>query len=54
MIVLDQEMNEHSFDLVDKFIEIHFNKAEKMAKVCFVQVAREPGFSRIVGIKIGV
>ena len=53
MIVFDPDGNMKYFDDVDKFIEIEFNKAEEKGLVCFVQVAEEPGFSKIVGIKIG-
>jgi hypothetical protein len=54
MIAFDQDLNMHAFNFVDKFIEIEFNKADKSGLECFIQRAEEPGFSRIIGIKIGV
>ena len=53
MIVFDLELNIRSFEEVDKFIEIEFNKVDEIGLLCFVQVAEEPGFSRIVGMKYG-
>ena len=53
MSMVDRDGNIESFNEVDKFIEIEFNKANDSDRVCFVQVASEPGFSIIVGIKIG-
>jgi hypothetical protein len=43
----------HTIDSVDKFIEIEFNRGDKNGLECFIQVAEEPEFCRIVGIKIG-
>jgi hypothetical protein len=50
--VVDKDGKIITIQKVDKFIEIELNKANKSGRVCFVQVAREPGFSKIVGIKI--
>ena len=52
MIFIDRDGNLNSFNKVDKFIEIEFNKADESGKVFFIQVARGPGFKKIVGIKI--
>ena len=52
MVMFDRELNMHTIDNVDKFIEIEFNRADKNGLECFVQVAEEPGFKMIVGIKI--
>ena len=49
--MVDRDGNIKRFK-VDKFMQIEFNKAEEKGIVSFVQVAEEPGFSRIVGIKI--
>jgi hypothetical protein len=54
MSLVDSEGNIKSIAQVDKFIEIEFNKADEKGQVCFIQVASEPGFLIIVGIKIGV
>ena len=54
MCVIDRDGNMQTLNDVDKFIEIEFNKADEKGQVSFVQVASEPGFSRIVGIKIDV
>jgi hypothetical protein len=54
MSLVDGEGNLKSIDQVDKFIEIEYNKANESGKVCFVQVASESGFNKIVGIKIEV
>ena len=53
MVMFDRELNKHTIDSVDKFIEIEFSRADKNGLECFVQVAEEPGFKMIVGIKIG-
>ena len=50
--MFDLELNMHTINSVDKFIEIEFNRADKNGLECFVQVAEEPGFKMIVGIKI--
>jgi hypothetical protein len=52
MIMFDRDLNKHTIDSVEKFIEIEFNRADKNGLECFVQVAEEPGFKMIVGIKI--
>ena len=52
MIFIDRDGNINSFKNVDKFIEIEFNQADESGKVFFIQVARDPGFDEIVGIKI--
>jgi hypothetical protein len=54
MVMFDRELNMHTIDSVDKFIEIEFNRADKNGLQCFVQLAEDPGFKMIVGIKIGV
>ena len=54
MNFIDQDGSKKSFNKVDKFIEIEFKKADENGQMCYVQVAEEPGFRRIVGIKIGV
>lgn len=54
MSVVDRDGNMQSLNDVDRFIEIEFNKANEKGQVCFVQVACEPGFLRIVGVKIDV
>ena len=50
----NEEVNEDGSDFdtnkVDKFIEIEFNKANERGRLCFIQMAREPGFNKIVGI----
>ena len=53
MVMFDRELNKHTIDSVDKFIEIEFSRADKNGLECFIQVAEEPGFKMIVGIKIG-
>ena len=55
MVMFDRELNMHTIDSVDKFIEIEFNRADKSGLECFIQVAEEeePEFYMIVGIKIG-
>jgi hypothetical protein len=53
MTVVDREGNIDNFINIDKFIEIEINQANESGRVCFVQVASDPGnFSIIVGIKI--
>ena len=42
--MFDLELNMHTIDKVDKFIEIEFNRADKSGLACFVQLAEEPGF----------
>jgi hypothetical protein len=53
MIAFYKDLNMHTINSVDKFIEIEFNQADKTSMQCFVQVAEEPGFKMLVGIKIG-
>ena len=52
MSEVDRVSNIQRFDEVDNFINTEFKKADEKGQVCFFQVAEEPGFSRIVGIKI--
>jgi hypothetical protein len=52
--MFDKELNQHTIDSVDEFIEIEFNRADKNGLECFVQIADDPDYYIIVGIKIGV
>jgi hypothetical protein len=54
MNFIDRDGSKKSFNKVDKFIEIEFNKANERGRFCFIQMAREPGFNKIVGIKIEI
>jgi uncharacterized protein YrzB (UPF0473 family) len=52
MNLIDQDGSKKSFNKVDKFIEIEFKKANESGRVFYIQMAREPGFNKIVGIRI--
>ena len=53
MVVFDRDLNMHTFNAVDKFIEIEFNRADQSGLECFVLVVEiEPDISIIVGFNI--